>query len=151
MTDLASQLPLILPLASEWAEQRSAEIQKLGHRLNSDSIELAKKVGVQNPENIKIMEAASLPFPQNSILKQAAVSTGLLGPDMAGFTLGYSIYIRRGHLSSRLLSHEFRHVHQYEQYGSISAFLSKYLSQIVTFGYQSAPMEVDARNHEIHR
>ena len=67
---------------------------------------------------------------------------------MVGLTLGYSIFIVRGHMSPRLLSHECRHVYQYETAGSISAFLPVYLQQIATVGYQSAPFEQDARAHE---
>lgn len=148
--DLASQLPLILPLAIEWAEERSREIQKVGYSLKSSNIRLAAHVGVKKPEDVKIQEVHSLPVPEDPILREAALSTGLLGPNMVGLTLGHSIYICKGHLSKRLLSHELRHVHQYEQHGSISAFLATYLSQIASFGYEAAPMEIDARSHEVH-
>jgi hypothetical protein len=63
-------------------------------------------------------------------------------------TLGYSVLVCRGHETTRLLSHEFRHVHQYESVGSISAFLPLYLQQIVEFGYDDAPFEADARSCE---
>ena len=59
---------------------------------------------------------------------------------MVGLTLGYGVYVCHGHGTVRLLSHEFRHVYQYEQAGSIAAFLPVYLQQIVTFGYNNAPM-----------
>lgn len=39
--------------------------------------------------------------------------------------------------------------HQYEQAGSIAAFLPRYLQQIVTVGYNNAPFEIDARSHEL--
>jgi hypothetical protein len=39
-------------------------------------------------------------------------------------------------------------VHQYEEAGSIAAFLATYLEQIVTFTYAHAPLELDARRHE---
>jgi hypothetical protein len=39
-------------------------------------------------------------------------------------------------------------VHQYEAAGSIAAFLPLYLQQIVLYGYERAPFEVDARAHE---
>ena len=67
---------------------------------------------------------------------------------MVGLTLGYGVYVCHGHGSIRLLSHEFRHVYQYEHAGSIAAFLPAYLQQIVTVGYNNAPLEVDARAHE---
>ena len=67
---------------------------------------------------------------------------------MVGLTLGYSVFVCTGHVNPRLLRHEFRHVYQYEQAGSISAFLPVYLGQIVRIGYRDAPFEVDARAHE---
>jgi hypothetical protein len=67
---------------------------------------------------------------------------------MVGITFGHGIYIREGTVSNRLVSHELRHVHQYEAAGSIAAFLATYLQQIVTVGYDNAPLELDARAHE---
>jgi hypothetical protein len=68
---------------------------------------------------------------------------------MIGITFSHGIYVRRsGSGNPRVLSHEFRHVYQYEQAGSIAAFLPEYLRQIVTVGYASAPLERDAREHE---
>ncbi len=83
------------------------------------------------------------------MLHAAAEEAGLAAPHMARLTLGYAVFVRRGHESVRLLSHEFRHVYQYEQAGSIAAFLSAYLPQVVQFGYEQAPLEVDARAHEV--
>ena len=59
------------------------------------------------------------------------------------------MFICRGHETKRLLSHELRHVHQYEQAGSIAGFLPEYLQQIVAFGYAAAPLEQEARAHEV--
>jgi hypothetical protein len=55
----------------------------------------------------------------------------------------------KGQGSNRLISHECRHVHQYEVAGSIAGFLPLYLQQIVSYGYEQAPYEIDAREHEI--
>ena len=101
-----------------------------------------------SPEKIRLSFVAQLPLPTDPDLRQAALQTGLLGPNMIGLTLGHGIYICNGHNSSRLLSHECRHVQQYEQAGSIAAYLPKYLQQIVQFGYRDSPYEVDARAHE---
>ena len=49
----------------------------------------------------------------------------------------------------RLLSHECRHVFQYEQAGSIALFLPLYLDAIVRVGYENCPFEQDARAHEL--
>jgi hypothetical protein len=148
--ELAASLPLIIPKAVIWAEQRAAEIASIGIALNANEIVVARGVGVANPEKIRLAFVTRLPLPDDPQLRQAAVSAGLLGPNMVGLTLGHGIYICNGFNSSRMLSHECRHVSQYERAGSIAAFLPLYLQQIVQFGYQDAPYEIDARAHEIH-
>jgi len=67
---------------------------------------------------------------------------------MIGRTFGHAVSIRRGHLSRRTLSHELRHVAQYEESGGIASFLPVYLAKVLEYGYASAPFEVDARRHE---
>ncbi|WP_444996205.1 hypothetical protein [Aliikangiella sp. IMCC44359] len=147
--DLASNLDTLLPLACEWANQISHEIQNEGKPLSVEEIRIAKMVGVNFPEKVRVFEAPSLALPKNVLLKEAALATGLLGDNMAGLTLGHSIYIRQGQMSIRLLSHELRHVYQYEKLGSIENFMVEYLSQIIKYGYYDAPLEVDARTNEI--
>ena len=146
--DLRSALPSLLPGAVAWAEARSAEAGVAGSALDADGIAVARLVGVQHPELVRIFVVDSLPLPDDVGLRTVALQTGLLGPSMVGLTLGHSILICRGHESIRLLSHELRHVHQYEAHGSIAGFLPVYLEQIATLGYWNAPFEIDAREHE---
>ena len=119
-----------------------------GTSLSTMGLRLARYVGVQRPELVRVVEARALPFPSDRELAFAATQTGLLGPGMAGLTLGHAVFVLSGHRSNRLISHECRHVHQYEVAGSIAAFLPVYLQQIATYGYEGAPFEVDARAHE---
>lgn len=148
--DLRVALPLIVPKAIAWAEEQYLLILQDGQPLNKHLLAIARGVGVLHPESIRVIEVPSLPLPNDPDLKQAAAATGLLGPGMVGLTLGYGIYVCHGHGSIRLLSHEFRHVYQYEQAGSIEVFLPAYLQQIALFGYDNAPFEIDARDHERH-
>ena len=148
MFNLAAELPRLLPGAIAWAEARSAEILANGGALNDIGIRLARSVGVSRPERIRILEVKAMPLPDDPQLRFAALQTGLLGPNIAGLTLGYGIYIVAGHGSNRLVSHECRHVFQYEVAGSIAIFLPNYLQQIATVGYELAPLEIDARAHE---
>lgn len=146
--DLRKALPHLVPKAITWAETQSQQIAQLGQPLNDSLKSIARSVGVMHPEFIRVAEVDSLPIPDDPDLKQAALATGMLGPNMVGLTLGYGVYVCRGHGTIRLLSHEFRHVYQYEKAGSIAAFLPVYLQQIVSVGYNSAPFEVDARAYE---
>ena len=140
---------MLLPAAIAWAEARAKQAAKAGEALTAAEQEIARQVGVRQPERVRVEIVDSLPLPEDPTLRTAALAAGLLGPGMVGLTLGHSIFVCRGHKDRRLLSHELRHVHQYEQHGSIAAFLPVYLKQIVDVGYANAPLEADARAHEI--
>jgi hypothetical protein len=142
--DLAAQLPELLPLAITWAQARAVEIMRGGRALDSEGIEIAREMGVLEPERVRVKLVRAIPLPDESNLRRAAMYTGLLGPHIAGLTLGHGIYIVKAQACMRLLSHELRHVHQYEAAGSIAAFLSEYLKQIAEVGYERAPYEIDA-------
>lgn len=90
----------------------------------------------------------AVPAPDDPQLRKMAIEQNLIGPNTAGMTLGYGIFIVDGCLTSRLLAHECRHVYQYEVAGSIDAFLPLYLEQIAQFTYDRAPFEMDARAWE---
>jgi hypothetical protein len=143
-------LPKLLPRAIAWAEGRAAKAAAVGTPLNASELEIARAVGVAEPERVRVeIVGDSLPMPDDADLHAAAVQAGLMGPGMVGLTLGYAIFICRGRKTRRLLSHELRHVHQYEQHGSIAGFLSIYLKQVIEVGYRDAPFERDAREHEV--
>ncbi len=119
-----------------------------GRVLTERERELARGVGVANPEKIRITPIDALPLPEDPVLRAAALQAGLLTPNMVGLTLGHSVFVCKGHENIRLLTHEFRHVYQYEQAGSIAGFLPGYLQQVVQFGYANTVFEKDARAHE---
>lgn len=147
--DQAAALPSLLPRAIAWAEAREVEVLKDGTALSPNGgIALARAVGVRRPDMIRVSLVDRIPVPDDPELCEAALEAELLGPDTLGITFGYAIYVRSDHDEPGLLWHECRHVHQYEQAGSIAAFLPVYLKQIVEHGYKDAPFEIDARAHE---
>lgn len=147
--DLRSALPYLLDLAIKWAESKASEVRHKGCPLEHNDLRIAVKVGVRRPDLIRTLIVDELPLPDHPRLRDAALHTGLLGPTMIGLTLGYSILVVHGNFNSRLLAHECRHVHQYESYGSIAEFPPVYLEQIASVGYYNAPLEQDARAHEL--
>ncbi|MEJ2127715.1 MAG: hypothetical protein P8X81_02595 [Woeseiaceae bacterium] len=147
--DLEALLPDLLPRAIEWVEAQFTIILASGSPLTEIETSLAEAVGVTHPEKIRIKSVKTFPLPDDLELRSVALQTGLLGPGIVGITFGYGIYVRDGFVTNRLVSHECRHVYQYEQAGSIAAFLPIYLQQIATVGYHDAPLEVDARKHEL--
>jgi hypothetical protein len=147
--DIAALLTKLLPKAIAWAEQQERYVLEVGAALNPSEQALARAVGVLHPEMIRVQVVDELPFPEDPDLRDVASKYALLGPGTIGLTLGYAVLLCRGHdTRPRLLSHEFRHVYQYERLGSIQQFLPVYLQQLAEVGYDDAPLEVDARTHE---
>ncbi|AFJ88107.1 hypothetical protein MYA_3749 [Burkholderia sp. KJ006] len=147
MVDLVHILPSVLLDAVVWAGVQAAQGLAHGAPLTRAQHADARAVGVAQPELIRVVIADRLPFPDTPTLGAIARDSGLLAPETIGLTLGHAVVLR-GHDTRRLLTHEFRHVHQYEEAGSIGAFLARYLHEIATVGYHDAPLEADARQHE---
>ncbi|WP_254597740.1 hypothetical protein [Burkholderia lata] len=120
-----------------------------GRGLTPSELVDASHVGVEAPERVRLVLVDAVPMPTDPVLRDVAVRTGLLSSRLSGLTLGYAIFIVPTAFTRRLLTHECRHVYQYERAGSIDRFLPEYLHQITTYGYSSAPLELDASMHEL--
>jgi hypothetical protein len=147
---LEAQLPLLAPRAVTWAQGMAEKAAHAGVPLSPALEALARRAGVREPERIRIVVLDEIPLPQEPLLKAAALKVGLSSSDAAGMTLGFAVFLRRGYEKDiRVLSHEFRHVAQYEACGGIGGFLAVHLADLVAFGYEDSPFEVDARAHEV--
>ncbi|HUP30528.1 MAG TPA: hypothetical protein VM122_10180 [Usitatibacter sp.] len=141
----------IAPRAMEWAERVSTGALQSGAMPTVQQQAIARRSGVRNPASIRVLVVDEIPLPEEPTLKKAAAKVGLAQSSAAGMTLGYAVLVHRGYENDvRLLSHEFRHVAQYENAGGIRQFLAVHLPHLLEFGYEDSPFEVDARAHEIH-
>jgi hypothetical protein len=127
-----------------WAEMQARQILEKGCTLNEHGIELARRAGVQHPEEVLLLPVASLPIPEEADLKQATQEFGLLTPNTQGLTIGYNILLLQNCLSDALLAHQLVHVAQYENCEGIPGFFEKYLSELNKYGYLKAPMVQEA-------
>ena len=134
--------------AGAWGREHAALIARTGKPLDAPSIELACRVGVSQPENVRVSIVDSMPIPDDPELREFALTMGFLNPNIVGLTLGHGIYVRDGYATPQVLSHELRHVAQCEKAGSIERFIAEYFRQIAEFGYRDAPFEQDARASE---
>lgn len=146
---LAAQLSVMAPRVVTWAEKLSAEGRAHGIALTPAQQRIARASGVREPGKIRILVVDRIPLPDEPELRAAALKVGLSQSSALGMTLGYAVVVVRGYQGNvRLLSHEFRHVAQYEACGGIAPFLTMHLADLAAFGYEDSPFEVDARAHE---
>lgn len=120
-----------------------------GQEIGPSLRRVAKQAGVWHPERIRIAHVAALPEPACPRLRTRMLALGMMDAGIVGMTLGYAVLVRHGHATPRVLSHEFRHVQQYEAVGSLRTFLAEYVRQLIAYGYAQAPWELDARAHEM--
>jgi hypothetical protein len=148
MNLLVPLLTPFIPLATQWAEEQEVLILKKGKALTSKQKLDAKAAGVAHPERIRVKVVREINPPDGLLLGLANRFSESLGPDTAGLTLGYGIFIRKDCENYRanrdLYVHEFVHVGQYERYGSIQAFFEDYLKECVDPGYPNGKLERQA-------
>jgi hypothetical protein len=150
--EAAARVPQLAALAADWAERFAADSLAAGRPLDAGERAIARRVGVRDPSKVRVRVVEELPAPGDPRLVAAAGRIGLMPQAASGMTLGYAILLKRGkETDARLLSHELRHVAQYEAQGGIRPFLALHIPHLLQFGYDDSPFEQDARAHEIRR
>lgn len=139
------QLENLLPLAVQWAAEQERRVLCEGVCLSPAELTDAKKIGVQNPERVRLLRVETIPVPAHPMLRAAAASINFLTAAPRGLALDYGIFIRADHWRQReLIAHELVHTAQYRRLGGILPFLQTYIFQCATVGYQNAPLELEA-------
>jgi len=138
--------PIILPMATRWCSLQRDDMYSKGRAITTEEAVIAFDAGVVHPSAMRVIECDSVPLPDNWLLLQAGKLTGLYSQELAGMTIGDCVYVNRKYISDGLLGHEFTHVAQYQKAASMEAFLSRYINEMIEYGYSQAPMEIEARN-----
>ena len=140
------EFEMLLPLAGTWAAQQERTILQTGIALTESQLADARRVGVIQPERVRLLQVAQIPTPTHPTLATAAAATRLISPDTTGLTIRYGIFIRADCWGQRpLVVHELVHTSQYERLGGLEAFLRRYLLECITPpGYPHGPMEQEA-------
>jgi len=141
---LSAEFEKIIPLATEWAAEQESQILREGIPLSVRELADALRVGVKDPERVRLLKVETIPAPGHPIL-QATYQRVKVPTAPRGLTLHYGIFVRADYWRDRtLIVHELVHTAQYERLGGIEPFLRKYLMECATVGYQKSPMEAEA-------
>jgi len=89
-------------------------------------------------EKIRILTVDKIEQPEDPQLLQAMTEIGMATEGVAGRAIGYSVEIAEGAESRPLLRHEFRHIYQFEQAGSLANFVEVYVKSLLADGYARA-------------
>lgn len=138
---------LVLPPYIEWASATEATGLQQGQALDAEQLLIAKEIGIQHPEKVRLLYVDEVPFPHdNVLLKTVGEALGFIGQGIVNNAqvFGYSIYIRKGYdLTTARLAHELVHVLQIER-SSLEAVVTQHFADLATYGYENSPLEVEA-------
>ncbi|AZZ96030.1 hypothetical protein [Pseudoalteromonas sp. R3] len=146
---------VLLPQYIAWAEKTEILGRQIGEPLDQKHLAIAKEIGIQSPEKVRIVYVDEVPFPHdNFALKTLGEALGFVGEGIINNAqvFGYSIYVRHGfELTTPKLAHELVHVLQIER-SSLSAIVTQHFSDLAEYGYDNSPLEVEAfKANEIYK
>ena len=138
------QLESLVRVAVEWVSEQQERVLRDGVPLSIRELSDALRVGVKDPERVRLLQVESIPAPTHPALK----AMGNLVPGMPrGLTVQYGVFVRSDQWRNRaLIVHELVHTSQYERLGGIEPFLRQYLWECTTVGYNQSAMEAEAVN-----
>lgn len=132
------------PRVLAWYEAVNAEFLPKGRPLIAPELDLARKMGVSNPERVRVAIVETFPMPSDPELLAEAKGYGMGSWLEGGRANGYLIMLKPRVVSNNnVLAHEFVHVSQYERMG-YEAFLRRYLIEMEMLGYARSPLEIEA-------
>ena len=123
----------LLPHALEWARNLEAFVLKQGVALGARQREDAKRVGVREIEQVRLLVVDRISLPESPELADAFRRSQIITEASRAVTVGHAIVIRADRWQDReLIVHQLVHVAQCEQTGGLEMFVEKYLKDRAT-------------------
>lgn len=135
----------IAPRTATWIAEVESTLSSEGRKLTTEETALARRVGVQHPERVRVVILREFPLPRDPLLYREIGVFGFEADREVGCSFGYVVVVKPKHSQSReLLAHELAHVTQRERLGA-EGFIHQYLLELRTLGYTRSLLEREAR------
>jgi len=145
---VAERVGQLLSPAVQFVQSSEQQVRERGRLLTAEEQQLARVVGVAQPERVRVLIADEFIAPADPAFAIEARKLGLGDRAEDGRTLGHAIQIKPQYANAHwLLAHELTHVGQFERLGA-SEFVREYLTELLMFGYARAPLERAAASNE---
>ncbi len=136
-----------LPLGVRWIRRQEQRVLSEGRALSEWETRWAKEVGVDRPDEVRVLPVERVPTPGFFLSRILAFISRVRLDSPTGMAVNYGIFLDASQKSNpSLLVHELVHVAQYERLGGIRGFLEEYLIQCVRDGYWNSVLEQEARD-----
>lgn len=133
-------------MGTPWVAWHEVCIRTKGTPISAHLIDWARDQGIQSPDLTHVTRTHPIPLPAPVFLRHWLDNRGFPCIHLSGLSLRHGIYLAPNLPDEDdTLRHELIHTRQYQQAGSIFAFLRRYLFQCLTEGYLHCQMEREAR------
>jgi len=135
-------------LAGAWANNQEAYILEHGVPLAKEQAADARRVGVRDPDRVRVLVVDRIPLPADEELADAARRAQIITDASRAVAIGHGIIIRADSWQNReLLLHQLVHVAQCERSGGLEPFVSEYLlDRRSSRDFSLGSLEDEARN-----
>ncbi len=146
---IAQQAQQLLPSTLALLQGLEQTAMQHGRALTSAEMHTARQLGVAQPERVRVLVSPLLPSWLAPAQMQGVTGSSHVQSDalaqsrygIAAITAGHGIILNLRQINNpRILAHELVHVTQYEHLG-MRAFVLRYLTELLTYGYYDAPLE----------
>lgn len=135
---------LLTPLALDWFKEIETLYLAKGRSLTEKELTIARSVGVQHPERVRIVVLADFPSPGNKTLRTETKNYGMGISAEGSRTIGYIIMLKARLKDERwILAHELTYIAKQEKMGR-KAFVRRFIAERELMGNRRAPMALDA-------
>jgi hypothetical protein len=139
----------LIKLFVQWGGALGARGDREGRALSPAHQQLAARLGVLEPETIRVLPVPSIPFVGSPVIRAATAAVGMTIEHIGSIALHHAIIVREDQQHrTDIWPHEFRHVAHYECLGGFQGFMAVYIRELVHFGYGAGPLEIDAKHAE---
>lgn len=134
-------------LGAPWVWWHERRILREGEELPLDLARWAGDgLGLEAVEETRVLEVKEVPLPSPLWVRKVCAKLGFPTLSVGGLCLRRGIYLQKGKQAPKAtIRHELVHTMQYQRAGSVRGFLQRYLYECIIYGYEDAPMEVEAR------
>jgi hypothetical protein len=118
----------LAPRAYQWAKTQAAFVQQHGTPLTPAQVADARRAGVQDPAQVRVLVVDRISLPEDKELADAARHAQIITDSSKAVAIGYGIIVRADSWTNReLLLHQLVHVAQCERCGGLEPFVNEYL------------------------
>ena len=95
---VTEKIEQLLSVVLEWYTRTEQQLLPQGRLLSQPEMQRARELGVQAPQEVRVVVLQTFPLPENELVRQEAIKHGFGSAQEAGRTHGYLIMVKNSEI-----------------------------------------------------